>query len=237
MATQVRPVSGSKIFIGSQVSGKGEVSLGDFAGVSWTEIKGWAEAGQTGDTQEVGEQALISEDRVRKFKTTRNGGTMENTFVPIANDPGQIKFRQAIDNCRPYQFKIEWGANCIPESVVTISVATPGVVTWTGHGLENGQPIVFTVAGGAMPTGLTAGKVYYVVNATTDAFSVAATAGGAPIDTTGAGTGTITASAPPAGETEMFYGLALPGARQGGDATAAQLRSWSIAIDSNIVEV
>jgi len=37
--------------------------------------------------------------------------------------------------------------------------------------------------------------------------------------------------------TDMFYGLALPGARQGGEATAAHLRTWSIAVDSNIIEV
>jgi len=34
----------------------------------------------------------------------------------------------------------------------------------------------------------------------------------------------------------MFYGMAMPGARSGGDATAAHLRTWSIGIDSNVVE-
>ena len=235
---QVFPVAGSKLYIGSRVTGKGTVTAADFAGQVWTEIGGWASAGSIGDTQEVGEQSLINENRVRKFKTTRNAGTMENQFIPVALDAGQIKFKQAIDDCQPYAFKIDWGSGCAPESVVTISVGTPGVVSWTGHGLRAGQPVVFRTTG-ALPTGLTAGTVYYAsaTGLTTNAFSVSATVGGAAIATTAAGTGTHTVTAPPAGYTDMFYGMALPGARSGGDATAAHLRTWSIGIDSNVVEI
>ncbi len=235
---QVFPVAGSKLYIGSRVTGKGTVTAADFAGQVWTEIGGWASAGSIGDTQEVGEQSLINENRVRKFKTTRNAGTMENQFIPVSLDPGQIKFKQAIDDCQPYAFKIVWGGDCAPESTVTISVGTPGVVTWNNHGLLAGQPVVFSTTG-ALPTGLTAGTVYYVsaTGLTTNAFSVSATVGGAAINTTAAGTGTHTVTAPPAGMTDMFYGKALPGARSGGDATAAHLRTWSIAIDSNVLEI
>lgn len=235
---QVYPVAGSKLYIGSRVTGKGTVTAADFAGQVWTEIGGWASAGSIGDTQEVGEQSLINENRVRKFKTTRNAGTMENQHIPIALDPGQMKFKEAIDDCQPYAFKIVWGGDCAPESVVTITVGTPGVVSWTGHGLQAGQPVVFSTTG-TLPTGLTAGTVYYVsaTGLTADAFSVSATAGGAAIDTTAAGTGTHTVTAPPAGMTDMFYGMALPGARSGGDAAAAHLRTWSIAVDSNVLEV
>lgn len=235
---QVYPVAGSKLYIGSRVTAKGTVTAADFAGQVWTEIGGWANAGSIGDTQGVGEQSLINENRVRKFKTTRNAGTMENQFIPVALDAGQLKFKEAIDDCQPYAFKIEWGGDCAPESTVTITVGTPGVVSWTGHGLQAGQPVVFSTTG-TLPTGLTAGTVYYVsaTGLTADAFSVSATAGGTAIDTTGAGTGTHTVTAPPSGMTDMFYGMALPGARSGGDATAAHLRTWSIGIDSNVVEV
>lgn len=238
MAT-LYPIAGSKIYIGNRVTGKGTVTAADFANADWTEIGGWANAGAIGDTQEVGEQALINERRVRKFKTTLNGGEMENQFVPMANDPGQIKFRQAIEDCQPYQFKIEWGADCAPESEVTISVADPAVITWNGHGQQAGQPIVFSNDGGALPTGLTAGTVYYILEdgLTENSFTVSTEVGGTAVETTGAGTGTNVATAAPAGMTDMFYGLALPGARQGGDATAAHLRSWTISVDSNIVEI
>lgn len=236
---QVYPVAGSKIYIGNRVTGKGTVTLADFANADWVEIGGWANAGTLGDTQEVGEQALINERRVRKYKTTLNGGTMENQHVPMALDPGQIRFKQAIEDCQPYQFKVEWGGDCAPESVVQISVGTPGVVTWQGHGQVAGQPVVFTNEGGALPTGLTAGNVYYVSDTglTANSFSVSATPGGAAIATTAAGSGVDTATAPPAGMTDMFFGLAMPGARSGGDATAAHLRTWSIGVDSSILEV
>ena len=46
-------------------------------------------------------------------------------------------------------------------STVTISIATPGVVSWTGHGLAIGAAVVFTTTG-ALPTGLTAGTVYWI---------------------------------------------------------------------------
>lgn len=236
---QVFPISGSRIYIGNRVTGKGTVTAADFASTTWTEIGGWANAGAIGDTQEVGEQSLINENRVRKYKTVKNGGTFENSFVPMANDPGQILFKQAIDDCNPWSFRIEWGGDCAPQSDVTISFATPAVVTWVGHGLLAGQPVIFTNEGGALPTGLTAGAVYYVsaTGLTADAFSVSATPGGASIATTVAGSGVDTATAPPAGYTDLFYGMALPGARSGGDATAAHLRTWSIGIDSSIVEI
>lgn len=235
---QLYPVAGSKIFIGNRVRGKGTVTPADFANADWLEIGGWASAGALGDTQEVGEQSLINERRVRKFKTTLNGGEMENTFVPMPLDPGQIRFKQAIADCAPYQFKIEWGADCIPAADVEISVATPGVVTWVDHGFAAGQPIMFSTTG-ALPTGLSADTIYYVIAAglTADSFSVALTNGGAGVAVTAAGTGIQTASAPPVGMTDMFFGLAMPGARSGGEAAAANLRTWTIGVDSNIVEV
>lgn len=236
--SQLYPVSGSKLYIGSRVTGKSTVTAADFAGASWTEIDGWANAGQVGDTQEVIEQALINSNRVRKLKGVLNGGTMENQFVPMALDPGQIKFKEAITSCGPYQFKIIWGADCMPESEVTISGSGDAVVTWNSHGLQAGQPIVFSTTG-TLPTGLTAGTVYYVIadDITANTFKVSATSGGTAVTVSGAGSSTHAASAPPAGSTDMFYGLALPGARQGGEANAVQMRAWSISVDSNIVEI
>lgn len=231
-------VGGSKLYIGSRKTAKGTVQASDFAGESWTEVGGWVNAGAIGDTQEVIEQALINERRVRKMKGTFNAGTMESQFVPMALDAGQIKFKQAIEDCQPYSWKIEWGADCAPQSTVTITNATPAVVTWTGHGFVAGQPVIFSTTG-TLPTGLTPGTVYYVIAAglTANEFQVSATAGGTAIDTSGAGSGTHTGDAPPPGMTDLFFGLALPGARQGGDANAVHLRSWSIAIDSNVIEV
>lgn len=77
-------------------------------------------------------------------------------------------------------------------ATVTISNASPGVVTWTGHNIAADQPVVFTTTG-ALPTGLTAGTTYYVKTVlTVDTFTVAATVGGAAITTSSAGSGTHT---------------------------------------------
>lgn len=235
---QLYPVAGSKISIGNPVNGKSLVTEADFAGAPWTEIGGWTQAGALGDSQELISQPVISDGRMRKIKGLLDGGSMENTFLPDGLDAGQLLFKQAIRSCRPYQFKIEWGATCPLTSVVTISQAAPGVVSWLAHGLIAGTPVVFQTTG-ALPAGLTAGTTYYVAATTLTAytFTVAATPGGVAINTTSAGTGTHTAEARAVGMTDMFYGLALPGARQGGQANAAHLRTWTIAVDSNIVEV
>ena len=74
-------------------------------------------------------------------------------------------------------------------STVTISIASPAVVTWAAHGLSNGNGVVFST-GGALPTGLTAGTLYYVIAAATNTFEVALHQGGAAINTSGSQSGT-----------------------------------------------
>lgn len=76
-------------------------------------------------------------------------------------------------------------------ATVTMTIASPCVVTWTSHGRQNGDPIKFTTTG-ALPTGLIAGTTYYIVNKTANTFQVAATAGGTAIDTSGSQSGTHT---------------------------------------------
>jgi len=75
------------------------------------------------------------------------------------------------------------------ETAVTITIASPGVVTWNSHGFSNGTSVGFYTTG-ALPTGLTAGTNYYVVNSTTNTFQVSATKGGAAINTSGSQSGT-----------------------------------------------
>lgn len=83
-------------------------------------------------------------------------------------------------------------------ATVTMTIASPGVITWTNHGFVGGEPIVFTTTG-ALPTGLTAGTVYFVLAASiaTDTFRVATTQGGTAINTTGSQSGTHTGTSTP----------------------------------------
>ena len=73
----------------------------------------------------------------------------------------------------------------------TISIATPAVVTSTGHGLVNGERVIFQTTA-ALPTGITANTIYFVVNAAANTFQIAATLGGAAIATSGTQSGTHT---------------------------------------------
>jgi len=79
-------------------------------------------------------------------------------------------------------------------STVTISIASPGVVTWASNGLPNGTPVYLTTTG-ALPTGLVVNTVYFVVNRAAGSFQLSATPGGAAIVTTGSQSGTHTANA------------------------------------------
>lgn len=77
-------------------------------------------------------------------------------------------------------------------STVTISNASPGVITYTTHGLTAGAP-VFLATTGALPAGLSAGATYYVKTVlTADTFTVASTPTGTAINTSSAGSGTHT---------------------------------------------
>ncbi|WP_434048056.1 MULTISPECIES: hypothetical protein [Sorangium] len=61
----------------------------------------------------------------------------------------------------------------------------------TAHGWSSNQPVRVTAVGGTLPGGLSAGTVYYVRSPTTNGFQLSATSGGAAIDITSSGSGTI----------------------------------------------
>lgn len=75
----------------------------------------------------------------------------------------------------------------IGTQTVTISIASPGVVT-SSFALPNGTAITLTTTG-ALPTGLVAGTTYFVVNSSGTTFNLAATLGGAAINTSGSQSG------------------------------------------------
>ncbi len=232
----LQKVAGSKIYIGSAVTYKDTITLADFNGQAWTEIDGWLTTGDLGADQETITQVLINSGITRYAKGTISFPAMTNTFTPMKTDAGQVAYKAATRVCQPFAFKIEWGADCAIEGIVTISNGTPGVVTWNGHGLANGDVVSFTTTG-TLPTGLTPSTDYYVVSASTNTFSVAATPGGTAINTSAAGSGVHTASAIPGGETDLFYGFALPGAKTGGDASATRTLTFNIQPIARSVEV
>jgi len=81
--------------------------------------------------------------------------------------------------------------NNVGQTVTSFTIATPGKINVTGHGYAANDPIVLSTTG-TLPTGITAGTVYFVRNPTANDFEVSATTGGASIAFTGADSGTAT---------------------------------------------
>ena len=76
-------------------------------------------------------------------------------------------------------------------ATVTISAASPGVITLASHGFAANDPVVFSNSGGALPAAITAGTTYFVKTVlTANTFTISATAGGTAINTASIGTGT-----------------------------------------------
>lgn len=89
------------------------------------------------------------------------------------------------------------GPAWVNTATVTWTSASPGVCTWTGHGLNEGAPVVFT-AGTSTPTGITAGTTYFVsktglgVNSFSVSTTLANSAAGTNVNTSSTGSGTQT---------------------------------------------
>lgn len=84
--------------------------------------------------------------------------------------------------------------------VATMTIASPAVVSFVGHGLVLDDTIYFTTSG-LLPTGVAINTKYYVISAglTADAFQFSATKGGTAIVSTGSQSGTHTLSRSPYG--------------------------------------
>jgi hypothetical protein len=83
-----------------------------------------------------------------------------------------------------------WSANVgVLPIQITISIAAPGVITLpVGFSFPNGTTFSFTSTG-ALPTGLTVGQVYFVVNSTGGTFNVSTSINGVAITTSGGQSG------------------------------------------------
>lgn len=120
---------------------------------------------------------------------------------------GQLPGTTANDNATAGNVGEYMISSCpLQNATVTITIASPAVVTYTGHGYSNTAPhadtcpITFTTSG-ALPTGLTAGTTYWVdpASITTNTFrvatSVANALAGTDVTTTGTQSGTQTGTA------------------------------------------
>ena len=117
--------------------------------------------------------------------------TCRGAFYALKSDGSVITFAGTVDRLYLLNNTDFTWKPVSKVATVTISSASPGVVTLASHGFVANDPVVFSNTGGALPAAITAGAVYYVktvLNANT--FTISATPGGTAINTASTGTGT-----------------------------------------------
>lgn len=86
------------------------------------------------------------------------------------------------------ELKDPWSGPTVPMGTATITIASPGVVTWPSTAPPDGTPVKLATTG-ALPTGFVAGTVYYCKSPSGSASNLSATPGGAAINTSGSQSG------------------------------------------------
>lgn len=88
-----------------------------------------------------------------------------------------------------------WAALKNSMGTMTVTIASPAVVSFTAHGLYTGEGVYLTTTG-ALPTGLSANTMYYVIELTANTFKLASSyanaLAGTAINTSGSQSGTHT---------------------------------------------
>ena len=153
-----------------------------------------------GTTNMTGNLTIASSTQYTGFNLTNSAGTPILSFLGLSagNDGGTLTISN-LGNTRLQLSAVPGFTNTIQNGgilkvgntqvTVTISIATPGVITLATHGLHLGQPVVFATTG-ALPTGLTAGTTYYAVPTASGTFNVATSLANALAGTVVATSGT-----------------------------------------------
>ena len=132
----------------------------------------------------------------------------DNVFIGDLSGAGEVSGDFLPFNCNynvaigSQSMRKPGGTTAAP--AVTVTAATPGVVTLLSHGLTANTPVAFVAA--TFPGGLIQNKTYYVRNPLTNTFEVSATSGGASIATSSTGTSVKLLYAATAGDGNSCYG-------------------------------
>lgn len=137
-----------------------------------------ADPGEAG-TQNTSEITYTAYTRVGVVRTSGGWTVTANSVSPVAN----IDFPAGTGGAGTCTHAAI-GVGIVAS--VTATNASPCVVTDTAHGMPNGTPVV--LGGTAVPTGFVAGTIYFVVNQAANTYQLAATVGGAAINSSSTGT-------------------------------------------------
>lgn len=148
-------------------------------GVSYTLVDGAA-------LSEYSKRWLVPSFRYLRLNIAVTPGASNHGLYELSNTDLRLDVKQVSDSGGPIT-----SAAAPLTQVSTISIATPAVVTFTAHGLVDGQQVDITTTG-ALPTGLATGTIYFVRNKTANTYNLSAEPQGALINTTGTQSGTHT---------------------------------------------
>lgn len=128
---------------------------------------------------------------------TRTGQQMANTAAvtfPQCTAGSETLTHWGIGTASSGAGKLLW-SGCLAAAAKPFTAYTTDTIHCPGHTLVADDPVVcFPVAGASLPTGITAGTVYFVKTASGNDLTLSATVGGATLDLTAVGAGKIALS-------------------------------------------
>jgi hypothetical protein len=206
-------VSGARIYVGTTAAidfTSPATALAAFIADTFTEVSPAETIGDFGDVAADVQFKGVNNSRALHLKGSKDAGAQTLTFGFDATNAGQIAMKAAFLSPNDFNFKITFNdAPTARSSVITMTIASPGVLTWTGHNLAANAAISIATTG-ALPTGLTAGTTYYVKSVLdANTFTLSATPGGTVIATTGTQSGVHTLSTVPSGTTVYYRGKVM----------------------------
>ena len=162
-------------------------------------------ADMTGPISSVGnETSIASKTGVGETFVVDDSPTIQNPNISVINSPTSAGVSVAgrtdgSDYASGYVGEIISspmpGANDGMHSVVTISIGSPAVITYSSHGLSTGAGVNFTTSG-TLPTGVSTGVNYYIIKIDENSFwiatSVSNALAGTKINTLGSQSGSQT---------------------------------------------
>jgi hypothetical protein len=117
-----------------------------------------------------------------------------NTFGLSATSGGSqvVTSGSATGTIYAYDTTVKIASVAIPSATVTVSIASPTLITWVAHGLALNDKVQFTTTG-ALPTGMAANTDYYVSSVVSaDTFRIAPNIGNVQVNATGSQSGVHT---------------------------------------------
>lgn len=166
---------------------------------TFTEVADFLKGLGSNHTANLGIEGTVAANALTLAITTQAGAT------PTATDKAVIALRHGTLTTGQNVLRAAVAATTVvlpdggtggftnPAATVTMTIASPALVTHNNHQQADGAEVIFTTTG-ALPTGLTAGTTYYVKTPLTNSYNVAATPGGVAINTSGSQSGVHTAT-------------------------------------------